>query len=98
MTSQTTHQDRAQSAPMLLWVLQCGANAITCEVDARDDQSYEVCVVPHWDPSATVIERFQTPMLAVERHADIARRLRENAGSSSIASSLEASTRLPDWG
>ena len=78
MTLQTTHQDRAQSAPMLLWVLQSGANAITCELDARDDQSYEVCVVPHWDPSATVIERFQTPMLAVERHADIARRLRDN--------------------
>ena len=79
MTSQTTHQDSdTQSAPLLLWVLQRGANAITCELDARDDQSYEVCVVPHWDPSATVIERFQTPMLAVERHADIARRLREN--------------------
>jgi hypothetical protein len=63
---------------MLLWVLQCGANAITCELDARDDRSYEVCVVPHWDPSATVIEHFETPMLAVERHADIAKRLREN--------------------
>jgi len=79
MTSQTRHQHGdAHAAPMLLWVLQSGANAITCELDARDDRSFEVCVVPHWDPSAAVIERFRTPMLAVERHADIARRLREN--------------------
>jgi hypothetical protein len=79
MTSRETHQKGpAQTAPMLLWVLQRGANTITCQLDARDDRSYEVCVVPHWDPSTTVIERFDTPTMAVLRHADVAKRLREN--------------------
>jgi hypothetical protein len=63
---------------MLIWVRQRDAFAITCQLDARDDESYELCVVPHWDPSATVIEHFEAPMLAVRRHADVAKRLREN--------------------
>jgi hypothetical protein len=78
MTSQTPDTQPVQDAPILLWVLQRGANAITCELDARDDRSYEVCVVPHWDPTAAVIERFATPEPALLRHADIAKRLREN--------------------
>ncbi|HEY7190793.1 MAG TPA: hypothetical protein VH436_29785 [Vicinamibacterales bacterium] len=63
---------------MLQWVLQRDAHALTCELDARDDQSYEVCVVPHWDPASTLIERFETPTLAVLRHADLTKRLRES--------------------
>jgi hypothetical protein len=79
MTSQTTDQTgRTVSTPLLLWVLQRDANAITCQLDARNDGSYEICFVPHWDPSSAVIERFETPTLAVLRHADVAKRLREN--------------------
>jgi hypothetical protein len=63
---------------MLQWILQRDTRAITCQLDARSDRSYEVCVVPHWDPSTAVIERFDTPTPALLRHAEVARRLREN--------------------
>jgi hypothetical protein len=63
---------------MLHWVLQRDTNAITCQLDARSNRSYEVCVLPHWDPSAAVIERFAAPTPALMRHAEVARRLREN--------------------
>jgi hypothetical protein len=38
------------------------------------------CVLPHWDPAAAVIERFDAPMPALLRHAEIANRLRESGG------------------
>lgn len=63
---------------MLLWVLQRDAKVITCQLVARDDRSYEICVVPHWNPSSAVIERFESAALAVLRHAALARRLRDN--------------------
>jgi hypothetical protein len=61
---------------MLHWVLQRDANAITCQLDARGHRCYELCVLPHWDPSSAVIERFDAPRPALLRHAEIARRLR----------------------
>jgi hypothetical protein len=63
---------------MLRWILQRDTNAITCQLDARGNRSYEVCVVPHWDPSSAVIERYDAPTPALLRHAEVARRLREN--------------------
>ena len=63
---------------MLHWVLQRDTNAITCQLDARGNRSYEVCVLPHWDPSSAVIERFDAATPALLRHAEVARRLREN--------------------
>jgi hypothetical protein len=58
-------------------VLQREAQAITCEVDSCGPD-FEVCIVPHWDPAAAVIERFTAPTAALLRHADVARRLRED--------------------
>ena len=49
---------------------------MTCEIDALDDRSYDVSVVPHWNISATVVEHFDLALSAMERHASIARRLR----------------------
>jgi hypothetical protein len=63
---------------MLNWILQRDTNAITCQLDARGDRSYELCMVPHWDPASAVIERFDAPMPALLRQADITKRLREN--------------------
>lgn len=63
---------------MLRWILQRDTNAITCQLDVRGTRSYEVCVVPHWDPSSAVIERYDAPTPALLRHAEVARRLREN--------------------
>jgi hypothetical protein len=35
-------------------------------------------VLPHWDPSSAVIEQFDAQTPALLRHAEVARRLREN--------------------
>jgi hypothetical protein len=40
--------------------------------------NYDVSVVPHWDVSAAAIERFDGAVTAFERHAELARYLREN--------------------
>ena len=77
MTSHPKHTVPQRRSPMLHWVLQRDANAITCQLDARNDGCYEVCVVPHWDPSSAVIERFDTPARAFLCHAEIAHRLRD---------------------
>jgi hypothetical protein len=53
-------------------------NAITCHLDVRSDWSYELYIVPHWDPSEAVIERFSAPTPALLRQAEVARCLREN--------------------
>jgi hypothetical protein len=63
---------------MLRWILRRNANAITCQLDARGSRCYEVCVLPHRDPSSAVIERFNAPRPALLRHAEVAKRLREN--------------------
>jgi hypothetical protein len=51
-------------------------NSITLQLDVRGDWSYEVCIVPHSDPAAAVIEPFDTPTPALLRHAEVARHLR----------------------
>jgi hypothetical protein len=78
MTPGTNHDIEALAAPMLRWMLERHTDAITCELDARGNRSYEVCVVPHSNPSSAVIERFGAPLPAVLRHAEITKRLREN--------------------
>ncbi len=64
--------------PILRWVFERDRNAITCELDVRANHTFEVCVVPHWDVSQTVIERFDVPTTAMLRHAEIASELRES--------------------
>ena len=61
---------------MLRWILRRHHATLTCEIDSND-RGWEVCVVPHWNVGAATIERFKTPLSAVERHADIAYRLRQ---------------------
>jgi hypothetical protein len=78
MTRDTTRDVPVQAVPMLRWILGRDTNAITCQLDARSPRSYEVCIVPHWDPSSAVIERYDAPTPAFLRHAEVARRLREN--------------------
>jgi hypothetical protein len=63
---------------MLPGAVRCEVSAITCQLVTRSDWSYELYVVPHWDPSSAVIERFRTPAPALLRHAEVGRRLREN--------------------
>jgi hypothetical protein len=64
-----------QPIPMLRWVFRRNTQMLTCEVDAAS-RRWDVCLVPHWDVGGSVVERFETPLSALERHAEIARQLR----------------------
>jgi hypothetical protein len=66
-----------KGTPILRWTFQRNAATLTCAIDVADDQRFEVCVVPHWDVKSSVIERYDAPMTALERHAHIALKLRE---------------------
>jgi hypothetical protein len=59
------------------WLDPSEKNSITCQLDVRSDWSYELCVVPHWDPSAALIERFSAPTPALLRQAEVTQCLRE---------------------
>jgi hypothetical protein len=65
---------------MVRWVFQRGENALTCEVD-HSQSTYDVCVVPHWDVSAAVVEEIDSPTDALQRHAEIVQYLRETGWS-----------------
>jgi hypothetical protein len=73
-----TKRGGVPTPPTLHRILRRDTRAITCQLDARSNRSYELCVVPHWDPSSAVIEQFDAPTPALLRHAEVARRLREN--------------------
>jgi hypothetical protein len=86
--------DSTQTAPMLRWVFHRGTDTLTCEVDAARRHHFDVCVIPHWDLAASSIERFDDAITAFERHADIARRLRE-AGWTSVDHVVAVGARGP---
>jgi hypothetical protein len=62
---------------MLRWTFTRNHDALTCELDGNAPGNYEVSIVPHWDVSATAVERFDGAAGAFERHAELARYLRE---------------------
>ena len=62
--------------PVLRWVLQRDERFVTCELDVAATGDFEVCVVPHWNVAASVIERWPSAMTALERHAQLARGFR----------------------
>ena len=71
------HECGQESLRMLRWTLSRGGAAITCEIDMTRRRTFEVCVVPHWDVSASVVEEFDGASRAVTRHAEIAGSLRD---------------------
>jgi hypothetical protein len=78
-TAMMASHNRANSAPQvtdrpgrLRWVFLRGTKALTCEIRVCGTQTYDVCVIPHWDVSSSAIERFNRPASALRRHAEIA--------------------------
>ena len=53
-------------------------DAITCQLDALGNRSWDVCVVPHSDGSSSMVQHFDAPGGALLRHAQIARQLRDS--------------------
>jgi hypothetical protein len=72
------HTSAFASQSLLCGIRDREENSITCQVDVCSDWSYELCVVPHWDPSAAMFERFDAPKPALLRQAEVARLLRAN--------------------
>ena len=64
------------STSMLQWIFTRNGAALTCELD-KTANGYEVCVVPHWNVASAAIERFDAAIAAAERHAELARYLRD---------------------
>jgi hypothetical protein len=67
----------ASSRPVLLWVLRRDFDVITCGVDVNASGRCEVRTVPHSDPTLAVVEPFDNAGDALQRHAEVAYRLRE---------------------
>lgn len=61
---------------ILRWNFLRDDKILTCEVDMSGNQ-YDVCLVPHWDVGASMIETFDRSSSALSRHAEIARELRD---------------------
>jgi hypothetical protein len=80
--------------PVLQWVFWRDGRAITCEIDATRRRGFEVLLVPHWDRSASVIERFDAVHQAFLRHAEMAQRLRESGWVRAVAHRAGDSTRI----
>ena len=78
---------------ILRWVFLRGTRAVTCEVRVNGKQSYDVCVVPHWDDSSSVVETFDRPASALRRHAEISKYFRQ-AGWMLVRQATENSTGL----
>jgi hypothetical protein len=71
MRHSTTSTRTAHAVPLLRWIFERNGNAITCEIEMNDG-TCDVAVIPHWDSSAGVVEHFDGPMGAMERHAELA--------------------------
>ena len=62
---------------LLRWIFERRGNAITCEVDMNATHSCDVSVIPHWNATSAVVEHFNGPVQAMERHAELAQELRD---------------------
>jgi hypothetical protein len=65
--------------PLVRWIFERRGSAITCEVDLNAAHTCDVAVIPHWNAASAVVEHFDGPIQAMERHAELAQELR-NAG------------------
>jgi hypothetical protein len=74
----TTLTPPAEPARVLHWVFVKGTKALTCEIRVNAARSHDVCVVPHWDVSCAMVQRFDRAAQAVWRHAEIARRFQDD--------------------
>lgn len=82
LTDCMTHRRLSSPLPtddrcLLRWVLQRGSDALTCEVDAHGRRSFDLQVMLGGARSPALTEHFDSPVAAVERHAQVATLLRD---------------------
>ena len=61
---------------MLRWIFQKGHQLVTCRVD-REVSAYTLALIPHTQLEAALVERFESGVRALQRHALMAARLRQ---------------------
>jgi hypothetical protein len=66
-----------ESVGVLRWVFIRGTKTLTCEVRVNGRHSHDVCVVPHWDVSSSIVERHERAASALWRNAEIASHFRQ---------------------
>lgn len=91
---QSATERRAEPVGILRWVFIRGAKALTCEVRTNGSHSHDVCVVPHWDVSSSIVERYERAAGALRRHAEVASYFRQ-AGWILLRESAEARAGAP---
>jgi hypothetical protein len=64
-------------ASLLHWTLTSGDSAISCDVVRNSTNTFDVRIVPAWEPAETIQETFVSTVAALECHAAITKRLRE---------------------
>lgn len=74
---QATTRRPPEPAGILRWIFRHGTQALTCEIRVNGHHAHDVCLVPHWDVSSSVVERYERPVGALRRHAEIAWSLRQ---------------------
>jgi hypothetical protein len=77
MTANNWSAASPDAEPVLRWIFRRERDVLSCGLEVGANRAYDVCVVPHWDVSSSLIEHFDAPADALLRHAEIARRLRE---------------------
>lgn len=70
----STHASEPQS--LLRWVFHHEHHTLTCSVTANGAAGFDVCVVPHWNLSAAIVQRCDHAAAAFALHAEIAIGLR----------------------
>jgi hypothetical protein len=78
MTTQPMQLTPTQPAAHPRHIPQWETTTITCQLDARGDCCFELCVVPHSEPSLAMIEQFDAPRPALRRHSEVTKRLRQD--------------------
>lgn len=76
-TSSRRQVSTADRTPVVSWVLRQGTAAITCGIEMKADRSFELSVVPSWSRRSSLVEQFPGAVAAMERHAQVADRLRD---------------------
>jgi hypothetical protein len=79
LKSKPVHTQK-ETTPVVLvrWILRRGNSHLTCQVDVQGRTStYAISVVPHWDVASAVVETARSSRAALQRHAEIAKRLRD---------------------
>jgi hypothetical protein len=76
-TTNTRATTTTESRELVKWVFLKGMKSITCEVRSNGARAFDVCVLPHWDVSSSIVEGFDDLASTMRRHAEISLAFRD---------------------